>query len=452
MSLLRRLAIGALLRLNRSRIIDNLQEIRRVESLPRGERETYQRNKLRRLLIHAHHNVPYYRQLLSDCGVVAGGKAHLEKFVQVPVLKRSHLRSEHSSLTSVDAAGRRSFSNSTGGSSGSPVRFVQDATYKDWNIANKIYYKTFAGQRIGDRELRIWGSDRDLLQGREDPRTMITNALYNRKELNSFSLSTQNYRSFVQTWNTFKPQWVEAYAQSIFEFARMVEKEGAVLYRPRGVLSSAGTLYPSMKKTMERVFDCPVFNRYGSREVGDIACSCGGESGLHLSIWNHYIELLDDNGNVVAPGEMGRLHVTSLNNYSMPFIRYDIGDIASISTSGTCSCGRNTPRLSRVEGREMSVFKTRSGGFVPGEFFIHFIGVVFEEGAIEKFQVIQHDYDSIEIKVIVRDDDLLAEKKGPIENAIYKEMGDDCVIRWTPVDDIPVLPSGKYLYTLSKVL
>ncbi len=451
MPLLRRLAISTLLRLSRSMIIENLREIKDLEHMSPVELEAYQRNKLRRLLLHVHNSVPYYRERLADCGVVSGHNVRLDKFQQIPVLTRDLLRSEFPLLKSNDSSRRRSFSNSTGGSSGSPVSFIQNAEYRDWNIANKIYYKTFAGQRVGDRELRLWGSDRDLLQGRDDLRTRFTNALYNRKELNSFKLSTDSCVSFAKTWNSFKPQWVEAYAQSIFEFAKMVEKEGITLYRPRGVLTSAGTLYPSMKVTMERVFGCPVFNRYGSREMGDIACSCNARSGLHLSIWNHYLEILDDQGNEVAPGEMGRVHVTALNNFSMPLIRYDIGDIASFSDEDNCSCGRHTPRLSRVEGRSMSVFKTRGGALVPGEFFIHFIGVVFEEGAIRKFQVIQRDYDSIEIKIVAEDSELLNLKKGRIEDAIHKEMGDDCTILWTRVDDIFPLPSGKYLYTVSEI-
>ncbi|MCP4603638.1 MAG: phenylacetate--CoA ligase family protein [Proteobacteria bacterium] len=452
MPLPRRLIIDALLRLSGSRIIDNLREIHQIEHMSRGELEAYQRNKLRRLLIHAHHNVPYYRRILSDCGVVSEDKVRLEKLDQVPILTRDLLRSEFSSLTSADASKRRSYTNSTGGSSGSPVRIVQDAEYKDWNIANKIYYKTFAGQRIGDRELRLWGSDRDLLQGKGDPQTRITNYLYNRKELNAFKLSKQNLMPFVQTWNSYRPQWVEAYAQVIFEFSKMVDDAGINLYRPRGVLTSAGTLYPAMKETLERVLGCQVYNRYGSREAGDMACSCGHDERLHLSPWNHYIEILDAKQNPLSSNkdQLGKIYVTTLNNYSMPLIRYDIGDIAALAPEDNCSCGRTTPLLRSVEGREMSVFKTKDGRYIPPEFFIHFIGVVFNDGGIERFQVVQKKIDEIELKVVVKDEQSFKKTQADVEGIIRKTMG-ECEINWTHVPTIPCLPSGKYLYTVSEV-
>lgn len=82
-----------------------------------------------------------------------------------------------------------------------------------------------------------------------------------------------------------------------------------------------------MRKEIEEVFKCNVFNRYGSREVGGIACNCADETDLHLSIWNQYVEILDDYMQPVGPGKIGKAYVTTLNNKVMPLIRYEIGDI-----------------------------------------------------------------------------------------------------------------------------
>ena len=109
------------------------------------------------------------------------------------------------------------------------------------------------------------------------------------------------------------------------------------------------------------------------------------------------------------------------------------------------------PLLKGLEGREMSVIFTREGKIIPGEFFIHFIGVVYNTGFIEKFQVIQHDYDDMEIKVKLVDEKEFEKMREKIEEAIRIEMTDEVKIVWTRVDDIPNLQSDKYLYVFSEL-
>jgi phenylacetate-CoA ligase len=127
----------------------------------------------------------------------------------------------------------------------------------------------------------------------------------------------------------------------------------------------------------------------------------------------------------------------------MPFIRYEIGDIGLR--------GEKWNYLKKIEGREMSVFKTEDGKVIPAEFFIHFIGVVYNKGYISKFQVIQEDYYLIKIKLVVINNEEFDKNKNIIEKSIKNVMGNECEVIWEIVADIENLPSGKYLYTVSKI-
>ena len=304
---------------------------------------------------------------------------------------------------------------------------------------------------MGDRELRLWGSEQDLMRGKDNWSLRIRNKIYGRKELNSFRMSVDDMNRYVKIWNRYKPEWVEAYAQAIYEFALYVKSHSYEMYIPKGIVTSAGTLYPSMRKVIEEVFRCRVFDRYGSREVGGIACSCQEEVNLHLSVWNHYVEVLDDSMHPVVEGQRGKVYVTTLNNRIMPLIRYEIGDIAGkVEWKHDCK-EHPMPLIKGLEGREMSVIRTRDGKIIPGEFFIHFIGVVYNTGFIEKFQVIQHDYEDIEIKVKLLDEKEFEKMRIKIENAIRMEMSHAVRIVWTKASDIPNLKSGKYLYVFSEL-
>ena len=71
------------------------------------------------------------------------------------------------------------------------------------------------------------------------------------------------------------------------------------------------------------------------------------------------IEVLNEAGKPVEPGETGEVVATSFYNYAMPFIRYATGDFAELG--GPCPCGRVLPVLKRILGRRRNRF-TLAGG------------------------------------------------------------------------------------------
>lgn len=435
----RKPVIYTLLYLSGSKIPQYLKEIESLEKLSHEEIKKYQAEKLEKLLLHAYQHVPYYHKILPKVGVIdKNGQVKLENFHKIPSLTKEVIRKEKNRLYSKDHIARKSYPNHSGGSSGEPIDILQEKKYSDWNIANKIHYKSFANQYIGDKELRLWGAERDILKSKVDLKQTVVDFVYNRKNLNAFRMTISNMRYFVDEINSFKPTWIEAYVQPMYELAKFIEENNLKAYSPKGVLVSAGTLYPHMRETISRVFSCKVYNRYGSREVGDIACSCDLGK-LHVSEWNNFIE-------VDSKNKIGNFFVTNLNNYAMPIIRYDIGDIGS-KIKHRCGCGRSTGLLGTVEGREMSVFKARDGSVIPAEFFIHFVGVVFNDGGIKKFQVIQEGYEQILIKYVSNQKDI-KKLMSKVEESIGEVMGENVKISWLEVKDIEKMNSGKYLYTL----
>lgn len=89
-------------------------------------------------------------------------------------------------------------------------------------------------------------------------------------------------------------------------------------------------LFEDDKKLMERQFDIPVINEYGAAELDLIAFENPIDE-WQINSETLFVEILDDNDNPVPLGEEGRVIITSLYNKAHPFIRYDIGDIGSLS-------------------------------------------------------------------------------------------------------------------------
>lgn len=454
----RKPVIQLLLRAGGSRIPERVGLMRQWEHASPNTLRRMQEHYLGALLLHAATWVPYYTRVLSESGVVRDGRVDLSRWSSIPVLTKEIIRAQGSTLhsTDPDVRSRKPFTNTSGGSTGEPVVLLQDRVYADWNIANKLYYKTEVGQEMGDPELRIWGSERDLFVGRETMTKRLQNWIYNRTDCNAFVLNEERMRMAVQQMREQEPTWVEGYVQSMYTIAQFIEERGLSIPSPRGVLVTAGTLTEGVRETIARVFGCPVLNRYGSREVGDMACSCEYNEGLHISVWNHAVEVLNADGTHTSSGERGRVIVTPLHAATMPLIRYEIGDIAvPADPTRVCSCGRTTPLLQNVTGRVVNQFKTRNGDVVDGEFFTH---LFYGKAWCKQFQVIQTACDRVEMHVVLHQDNsqthadvALEPDKATMEQAVRSVLGDACQIKWITHDSINPTPSGKHLYTISRV-
>jgi phenylacetate-CoA ligase len=256
----------------------------------------------------------------------------------------------------------------------------------------------------------------------------------------------QNYAKVIQH---VRPVIIEAYAESIYELARYINAERIKLPRVRSVVTSAGTLYPFIREEVMRAFNCPVLNRYGSREVGNLAGEREAGAGMEVFTYTHFVEVVDQAGEACGPGDEGDVLVTCLTNYAMPIIRYRIGDRAVVGSMVTTPTP-SVERLTTVTGRITDAFVREDGSTIPGNFFIHFVGVVHNSGWLKQTQIIQQDYNIVVVKIVTSatpPDGALEE----IRSSLQRIMGSACQVAFEFVDAIPKLPSGKYRYTVSLV-
>ncbi len=107
-----------------SKISGNIKEIKKINNFSLSEKEKYQKEKLKKILKHAYENVLYYHKILAVAGVVKNNKVYLENFNKIPILTKEIIRSEGSNLYSKDYKKRGFYENTSGGSTGEPVRFL----------------------------------------------------------------------------------------------------------------------------------------------------------------------------------------------------------------------------------------------------------------------------------------------------------------------------------------
>lgn len=430
---------------------NHLLDFERWQWFDRDQLQSLQQYRLDCLLRHAFRHVPYYHEILRSSGVMDNaGNADLACFHRIPLLDKGTIRARYTDLTSDDIADRTWHKSTSGGSTGEPITLLHDSDCRMAGAALKILNDTWSGFSQGEKKVILWGSERDLLVGKETLRVYLSRLLRNELWLNSYMMTNTEMLRFVEAINTFKPKQILAYVESIYELALFIERRGLRVHRPGSILTSAGTLLDHMKDKIETIFGAPTFNRYGSREVGDIACECEQHMGLHVSGLSHLVEILRGDGTPAAPEEEGEIVITLLTNYAMPLVRYRIGDTGSWH-KGPCSCGRSWPLLARVTGRVTDNFMTKDGGLIYGG---RFRQLLFHHDWIRKFQIIQEDLDLFRIRLVPHgnsDGELRTREIQDITENIRLIMGRECRVEFEFVQDIQPSASGKYLHTISRV-
>jgi phenylacetate-CoA ligase len=188
-------------------------------------------------------------------------------------------------------------------------------------------------------------------------------------------------------------------------------------------------------------------DEYGAAETGVIAFECP-QGGLHIMADCVYVEFLDEFDQPAIPGTRGRIVVTNLHNYSMPLLRYDIGD-SGVASGSVCQCGRGLPLMESLKGRTVDELVTADGERIHPDFFYATMGHLTQERlAIRQYKIYQVAFDQLKIE-IVKGPDFSDDVLKYIDRTLRQFLGPEMNIRYEFVSAIPRERSGKLRYFVS---
>lgn len=158
-----------------------------------------------------------------------------------------------------------------------------------------------------------------------------------------------------------------------------------------------------------------------------------------------YVEVEGPDGPAV-PGQMGSILVTDLLNGAMPLIRYRIGDLGTWA-EGSCPCGRQLPRLSRVAGRVTDFLVGCDGRLVSGVFLATY--VIAQRPSLGQVQIRQDRAGAVVYRVKPGRDFRMAEDVEYLRTATRRYLGEQAEVEAEVVAELPAEPSGKFLFSRS---
>lgn len=404
--------------------------------LSKEEIEKLQFIKLKKLIKHAYDNVPYYNSLFIKNNLHPRDIKTLGDIKKIPITSKKDL--QKAGLKNTSAKNFKCFNyykDSTSGSTGEPFSFLGEIKHRDISTALTIRGYNWAKHKTGEPMISLWGRHEENIP------TKIYKFFLNQKTISAFDIEG-NFQKSILTIQKFKPKLLVAYASAIVQFGRLCQENKIKDLKIPSIITSAETLYYEDKKMLENVFSAKVFNRYGSRELGQIAHECEQSKGLHVS--DEYMIINFEKFN--DSQDLKKIIITHLDKYAMPLIRYETGDLG-VPSNSKCACGRNLTLIEKVSGRTTDFLKLSTGKSVS---FLYF-NYVFEQFGpyIKNFQIIQKNWDNMTIKIVPTKK--YTNSKGvELINKLSEELtGINLTIEKT--DAIPLNKAGKKITVISEI-
>ncbi len=387
--------------------------------------------------------VPYYRTLFQQARFDPRQLASLADLRQVPFLTKPLIRANGAELRAENAG--RLIRCNTGGSSGEPLVFHMGMERVSHDVAAKWRVTRWWGVDIGDPEIVLWGSPIEI--GAQDRLRALRDLLFRTRLLPAFDMSEARLDQYLRVIRRMRPRMMFGYASAMALLAAHARSSGQTLEDAgvRVVFVTGETLYPDQRQVIEEVFGAPVANGYGARDAGFIAHQCP-QGSLHVSSEHIVVELVDGEGDPVAPGEDGEIVVTHLATGAFPFIRYRTGDMA-VQSRHPCACGRGLPVLEQVLGRSTDFIRTRSG------VVMHALALIYEvrgQPGVRAFKFLQAADHSIDLQ-IAAGREFTSEVEARTLAGLRRRLGSETPIRIARVEHIPPEKSGKHRYVVSQI-
>jgi len=398
----------------------------------------FQNKSLNALMQYVHKHVPYYRKVMKERGLKPHNIQTVDDLAKFPILDKETFREHWYELISDEVNPKTVKVRQTGGTTGEPLRIAYDPLNTAYELEAFRRGLGFSGYRQGEKIVKLFGGSLGLAP--ESKWGKIKARLSGEIFLPAFELSRQNVKQYVDVVQ--KVRFLRGYASAVYLLAMLMEEAGLRL-RLQAVFPTAEILYDHWRELIvERLG--PVFEYYGGGELNSIAFECECHQGLHIAEEHVFLEILREEEKV-PDGEMGAVTLTTLQNYTMPLIRYQNGDVAVLD-SKPCACGRGLMKLSKILGRTNDLLRAKDGRLISGAFIPHLFRV---SRGIQQVQVVQETEDLILVKV-VKGQEFSGEELETTIEAMRRYLG-EVMIEVEYVDSIPRTVSGKIRFVICKV-
>ena len=414
-----------------------LVQARKNQWLKPAELEELQAKRLRAIVKHAYENTTYYHRKFKEASITPDDIRSPDDLEKLPITTKDDVRNY--GLTEMTSHGlnlNKCRNVPTSGSSGTPMRVIYDQNADDFSKAINLRSMVENGLRITDRMVNLGD-----MRTAKKPLWFQKLGVLNLQTIDIFNDIDKEVNDLLK----INPESMIGYASQLRLLSEYKLEHGLNGLKPSTIFTTAEILDPDTRRIINTAFDLEAVDLFGCIEVNRTAWECQEHCGYHMDVDSVVMELLSD-GESVSAGERGEVIYTSLYNYAMPLIRYQVGDVAT-PTDETCPCGRGLPLLKSVEGRKDDFIRLLSGKAIS-PITMHLI-VKHTPGIVE-CQVVQESLRKLSVILVVTDKFTDVQSERLIQE-INQALNNEVSVEINVVDAIRRGPNGKMRMVISKV-
>ena len=407
-------------------------ELQRIKDIPENQYAAYISEQKKKIVTHHEIYNSFYRNFLAE--------RDEKDWETLPILTKSDLQQPLENRLSQNYDRKSVYVSNTSGSSGHPFVFAKDkvAHALSW-VSFQDRYNWYDLNLDTSKQARFYGIPLNKLGYQKE---RLKDKLGNRYRFPIFDLCEHKLAGMVDKFRKTPFDYINGYTSSIVLLAKYLKKHQLILTdicpTLKACIVTSEMLFPDDLLLMEQQFNVPIINEYGASEVGLIAFQ-NKDKELQVDSELLFIEILDENDKPVPHGMVGRIVITSFYNKAHPFIRYDIGDMGSLSPQSTLK----KPILQNLQGRTSDIARLPSGKVVPGLTFYYVTkSIIEEDGNVSEFIIEQTAPDIFTFIYTSKRRLSLLEKRN-IEKATSKYLEDGLQLIFKKVDVMDRSNRGK---------
>ncbi len=413
----------------KSSVVKNLRKWRKIQWLSPTEINQLEQSNLKSLLHHALNNIPHYKNLN-----IKEDPDAIVTLSQFPILYKKDIKADFDGFMDPTQNKEIFIKYMSSGSSGVQSEGFVNRDEDSTSIAIQTLWWEWAGYKMGKPLIQTGVS---LSRGLKKK---LKDALLRVKYVLAFNHYEKDIIQLLHQLNHSKKYYFAGYASSLFVFSQLAKKEGINDIKLKSVISFGDKMFPHYRKSIQEVFGAKVYDTYGCCEGIMFSGQC--EFGnYHIMSPHVHLEIVDKDGKPVPEGTLGYIVATRLDGYTMPLIRYYMGDMAvKTASKKLCECGRGFPMMEQIIGRDTDIVRTQKGKYLV----VHIFTLIFEQyNTIKQFRVIQKVLENIEIEYIPEPNFELYILEEISKRILLNTEPGELKINYTCVDFIPSTPSGK---------